>query len=139
MWVSVARSNVVRLSPIQPRIRAETLFEASSAMPRITLVLFALIAAGLLIAAQTDHRQAAQPTPGATEQFISVLAVHDLSFEQDDSAVAVGMAVCDALDKGVAPSHAATLLVSTLPMDKTDAQLFILTSVDALCPRNRDR
>lgn len=108
-------------------------------MPRITLVLFALIAAGLLIAAQTDHRQAAQPTLDATEQFLSTLAVHELFFEEDDSAVAVGTAVCDALDQGVAPSHAATLLVSTLPMNEMDAQLFILTSVDALCPRNRDR
>lgn len=114
-------------------------------MPRITFVLFVLVTVGLLFGMRPDNDQVAMPTEtteatgDAADRFLTVLATHDLLFERNDSAVAVGGAVCSALDRGVTPSHTATLLVSALPIVEREAQLFILTSVDALCPHNRGR
>ncbi|NLE82802.1 MAG: DUF732 domain-containing protein [Rhodococcus sp.] len=117
-------------------------------MPRITFVLFVLLAVGLLFgmspdtdpgATPTETTQPTETTNADADRFLTVLATHDLSFERNDSAVAVGSAVCGALDSGVTPSDTATLLVSTLHLVEREAQLFILTSVDSLCPRNRDR
>ncbi|UNN05185.1 DUF732 domain-containing protein [Rhodococcus opacus] len=113
-------------------------------MPRITLLL--CVALALCAAASTarpDTEQPAPPaaatpttTPGPHQHFTATLVSLGLRFEDQSSAVEVGLATCDALDQNVTPSRVAELLTQSLPITPTEAELLILTSVDELCHKS---
>ncbi|SEB29993.1 DUF732 domain-containing protein [Rhodococcus koreensis] len=110
-------------------------------MPRITLLVCAAMA--LCAAASTTRPDTEQPappaaatpttTPGPHQHFTAALATFGLRFEDHSSAVEVGLATCDALDRNVTPSQIAELLTQSLPITPTEAELLILTAVDELC------
>ena len=111
-------------------------------MPRITLLVCAAMA--LCAAASTARPDTEQPAPpaaatpttthGPHQHFTAALAAIGLRFEEQSSAVEVGLATCEAIDRNVAPAHIAELLTHSLPITPTEAELLILTSVDELCP-----
>lgn len=88
----------------------------------------------------TGHRTAgpsrrchSDDDPGPHQHFTAALATFGLRFEDHSSAVEVGLATCDALDRNVTPSQIAELLTQSLPITPTEAELLILTAVDELC------
>ena len=115
-------------------------------MPRITLsvcAVLALCAAPSAGQPDVEHPGApVSPTPTTMSEshqhFTDALASLGIRFEGQSSAVEVGLATCDALDRNVTPSHVAELLIQSLPITPTEAELLILTSVDELCPAYLD-
>lgn len=110
-------------------------------MPRITLVLCCVLMLGATLFACATETPANAPVvefplvPRGEPDFIDALAGSGMQFENPESAKGVGHGVCDALESEVDPSHVSDLLVQTLPITPAEAQVFVVTAVDAFCPQ----
>lgn len=127
---------------MQPRITVETTFRIEYAMPRISLFVFAILA---LVAVSGNGRtqtevadEPAKVEPimasDSHDRFMSALVSSGLRFDDESSAIEVGLSTCDALRRDVSPAEVAELLTGALRITTAEAQLLILTSVDELCP-----